>query len=387
MLYLLLYPLHETFRHLRFLRVLQYPSFRITMAFATALLLGLVMGPRLIRHLRLAQKGVANTRAYSPDEENERKKATPTAGGMLVVFALALSTLLFADMRVKYVWAALVVTVGFGFTGWLDDKLKISKRNSQGLKGRHKLFLQTLFFLVALYAFFFDPTRASHAWLSLDTNLTLPFVPTRVFQVDVAWLYLPFAYVIVVGTSNAVNLTDGLDGLAAGPAAVSAGLFTFLAYVAGVTINGFNIARYLNIPPVPGAEELAVFGAAVAGAVVAFLWFNAYPADVFMGDVGALALGGALGILAVFTKNEVVSAIVNGVFLAEIASVMLQVPFFKVTKAMSGNGQGKRLFLMTPIHHHFQKLPRPWPESKIVVRFWILAVMLAIVGVASLKLR
>jgi len=190
-----------------------------------------------------------------------------------------------------------------------------------------------------------------------------------------------------VGTSNAVNLTDGLDGLAAGPTVVSAGLFTFLAYVAGVTIAGFNIAAYLNIPHVEGAQELAIFAAAVAGAVVAFLWFNAYPAEVFMGDVGALALGGALGALAIFTKNEVVSAIVHGVFLTEILSVMIQVPYFKLTKAMSKDGQGKRLFLMTPIHHHFQKLSPPWPESKIVARFWIVSVMLAIVGVASLKLR
>ncbi len=386
MLYLLLYPLHEKYPWLRFLRVLQYPSFRITAAFATALALGLAIGPRLIRHLRLRQKGIANTREYSPDEENERKKATPTLGGLLILFALTISTLLFADLRVKYVWASLVVTLGYGFTGWLDDYLKISQRSSKGLAGRYKLLLQTLFLAVALYAFFFDASRASHAWLSINTDLTLPFVPTRVFEVDLGWLYVPLAYLIVVGTSNAVNLTDGLDGLAAGPVAVSAGLFTFLAYVAGVTIRGFNIAAYLNIPPVEGAQELAIFGAAVAGAVVAFLWFNAYPAEVFMGDVGALALGGALGILAIFTKNEVVSAIVNGVFLTEILSVMVQVPYFKVTKRLNG-GQGKRLFLMTPIHHHFQKLSPPWPESKIVVRFWIVSVMLAIVGVASLKLR
>ena len=379
MLYLLLYPLHETVPWLSWLRVLQYPSFRITGAFLTALLVGLVLGPRLIRYLRIRQKGIANVREYSPDEQNERKKATPTLGGLLILAGLTLATLLFADLRVKYVWAALVVTLGYGLTGWLDDYLKLSKRNSKGLPGRWKLLLQTFFFAVALWGFFFDAS-AGAPWLSIDTTLTLPFVSVKTFNVDLEWLYVPLAYFVIVGTSNAVNLTDGLDGLAAGPTVVSAGLFTFLAYIAGVTIAGLNIAEYLNIPHVEGAQELAVFSAAVAGASVAFLWFNSYPADVFMGDVGALALGGALGTMAVFTKHEFVSAIVHGVFLAEILSVMLQVTYFKFTG-------GKRIFLMTPLHHHFQKLSPAWPEPKIVVRFWIVAVMLVVLGVASLKLR
>lgn len=375
MLFLLLYPLHEKYTWLSWLRVLQYPSFRITMAFSLALLIGLAIGPRLIAYLRLKQHGISNVREDTPDT-HQRKKGTPTLGGLLILFALTVATLLFADLRVKYVWSALIVTLGFGFTGWLDDFLKLSKRNSKGLAGRYKLLLQTFFFLVALYGLFFDPS-AGAPWLSIDTSLTLPFVSTRAFNVDIEWLYIPFAFILIVGTSNAVNLTDGLDGLAAGPTIVSAGLFTFLAYVAGVTIAGFNIAAYLNIPHVAGAQELAVFAAATAGAVTAFLWFNAYPADVFMGDVGALALGGALGMLAMFTKNELMSAIVHGIFLTETLSVMLQVLSFKTT--------GKRIFRMAPIHHHFEKMGVP--ETKIIVRFWIVSVMLAIVGVASLKLR
>jgi phospho-N-acetylmuramoyl-pentapeptide-transferase len=377
MLYHLLFPLHDKVAWLSFLRVLQYPTFRITAAFATALLIGLLAGPALIRHLRLKQKGISNTREDSPDQENERKKKTPTLGGLLILFALTMATLLFADLSVKFVWSALIITLGYGFTGWLDDYLKMSKRNSKGLPGRYKMILLTLFFVIGLWGLFFDPSRP--AFLAIDSSLTLPFVSTRSFNVDIGWMYVLLAWTVIVGTSNAVNLTDGLDGLAAGQVVTSAALFTFLAYVAGVTIAGFNIAAYLNIPHVDGTQELAVFAAAVAGAGVAFLWFNAYPADVFMGDVGALALGGALGTLAVFTKNEFMSAIVHGVFLAEALSVMLQVTSFKFT--------GRRIFLMAPVHHHFQKLTPPWPEPRIVVRFWIVSIMLAIVGVASLKLR
>ena len=395
MLYLLLFPLHDTHPALSWLRVLQYPSFRITAAFATALLIGLAFGPRLIARLRRAQKGIANTREYSPDQENERKKATPTLGGLLILLALTLSTLLFADLRVRFVWASLIVTLGFGLTGWLDDHLKLSKRNSKGLPGRYKLLLQSSFFLLAIYGLFFDPSQP--ALLGLDTSLPLPFVSTRAYAEgavpELGWLYVPFAFCVIVGTSNAVNITDGLDGLAAGPALVSAGLFTLVAYLAGVAVKIVSprglvtIPEYLGIPDVPGAQELAIFAAAVAGAVVAFLWFNAYPAEVFMGDVGALALGGALGCLAVFTKNELVSAIVHGVFLVEIGSVMVQVPYFKLTKRFSADRQGRRLFLMTPLHHHFQKASPPWPEPKIVSRFTIVAVMLAIVGLFSLKVR
>jgi len=375
MLYLLLYPLHDKAGWLSFLRVFQYPSFRIVAAFAVALGIGLAMGPRLIAYLRFKQHGISNVREDTPDT-HQKKKGTPTLGGFLILTALTVSTLLFADLRVKFVPAALIVTLGFGFTGWLDDYLKLSKRNSKGLPGRQKMMLLTLFFAIGLWGFFLDTSKPA-PWLSLDTSLTLPFVSTKLFNVDIEWLYIPLAYIVIVGTSNAVNLTDGLDGLASGPTIVSASLFTFLAYVAGVTFRNESIAQYLNIPFVAGASELAVFAAAVAGATTAFLWFNTYPADIFMGDIGALALGGALGILAVFTKNEVVSAIVHGVFLAEAISVMLQVLSFKTT--------GKRIFLRAPIHHHFELLG--WPETKVIVRFWIVSIMLAVVAVASIKLR
>jgi phospho-N-acetylmuramoyl-pentapeptide-transferase len=358
--------------------VFRYPSFRIVMAFATALGIGLAIGPRLIAYLRLKQHGISNVREDTP-ETHQKKRGTPTLGGLLILFAATMATLLFADLQVKYVWSALFLTLGYGFTGWLDDYLKLSKRNSKGLPGRYKLLLLTAFYFGALYLFFFDP-HARAPWLSIDTHLTLPFVSTRSFDVDIEWLYIPFAYLVVVGTSNAVNMTDGLDGLAAGPTAVSATLFMGLAYLAGVNIpirGQANFAEYLHIPFVAGASELAVFAAAIAGAVIAFLWFNTYPAEIFMGDVGALALGGALGILAVFTKNEFMSAIVHGLFFVEIVSVMIQVFSFKTT--------GKRVFLRAPLHHHFELLG--WPEPKIIVRFWIISIMLAIVGVASLKLR
>lgn len=377
MLYWLLQsPHHSPWLH--WLWVFRYPSFRIVLSFATALALGLAIGPRTIAWLRFKQHGISNVREDTP-ESHQKKKGTPTLGGLMILFSLTVSTLLFADLEVKYVWSALLLTLGYGFTGWLDDYLKMSKRNSKGLPGRWKMVLLTLFFFGSLYGFFFNPHGAA-PWLSIDTNLTLPFVSTRTFDVDIEWLYVPFAYLVIVGTSNAVNFTDGLDGLASGPTIVSALLFTLLAYVAGLTIPVHgepNVAEYLHIPHVVGASELAVFAAAVAGSVVAFLWFNTYPAEIFMGDVGALALGGALGILAVFTKNEVMSAIVHGVFFGEILSVMIQVVSFKTT--------GKRIFRMAPIHHHFEKLG--WPEPKIVVRFWIVSIMFAIVGIASLKLR
>ena len=387
MLYLLLYPLHSKYPWLHWLHVLAYPSFRIVAAFSTALALGLAIGPRLIAYLRLKQHGISNVREDTP-ESHQKKKGTPTLGGLLILFALTVSTILFADLRTRLVWTALIITLGYGFTGWLDDYLKLSKRNSKGLPGRIKLVLQTLFCLAAFYGLFLN-TDGPAPWLSLDTHITMPFVPTRIFNPDLGWFYVPFAFfIIIVGTSNAVNLTDGLDGLAAGPTAVSASLFTLLAYVAGVTvriqvpspgteIQVQTVADYLHVPHVDGGAELAIFSAAVAGAVVAFLWFNTYPAEVFMGDVGALALGGALGTLAVLTKNEVMSAIVHGVFLTETISVMVQVASFKLT--------GKRVFKMAPVHHHFEKVG--WPEPKIIVRFWIISIMLAIVGVASLKLR
>jgi len=380
MLYHLLYPLAGK---VGVLNVLRYPSFRIIMAGLTALLLGLLLGPTFIERMRALQSGVSNVREDTP-ETHQRKSGTPSMGGTLILFCLSVATLLFADLRNRYVWAVLLVTLGFGAIGFADDYLKLARKSSKGLAGKRKLLLQLLVVLAVYYLFLTDlrfrPERG-FPFLSvgsyLDHHLTLPFVPLRHFDVSLGWAYLPFMAFVVIATSNAVNLTDGLDGLAIGPSIVSASTFLVLAYVAGTTIAGFSLAAYLRIPQIPGAEELAVYCAAVAGAGIAFLWYNTYPASVFMGDVGSLALGGGLGTLAVLTKNEVASAILHGVFLAETVSVILQVFSFRTT--------GRRIFMMAPIHHHFEL--KGWAEPKIIVRFWIISIMLALVALASLKLR
>jgi len=305
-------------------------------------------------------------------------------GGALVLFCLVMSTLLFADLGNRLVWAVLTTTICFGAIGFWDDYLKISKRNSKGLAGKKKLLWQTVIVLAVFYLFLTDlrfHTTGVFPWLRVgsyqDLHLTLSFVSTRFFEPMLGWIYLPFMLLVILGTSHAVNLTDGLDGLAIGPTIVSASTFAILSYVAGTTIAGFSVATYLRIPVIPGGSELAVFCAAMVGAGIAFLWYNTYPASVFMGDVGSLAIGGALGMLAVLTKNEVASAILHGVFLAETISVIVQVTSFKWT--------GKRVFKMAPIHHHFEL--KGWAEPKIIVRFWIISIMLALVALASLKLR
>ena len=306
-------------------------------------------------------------------------------GGALILLAVTVSTLLFADLGNRLVWAALLVTLGYGAIGFWDDWLKISKRNSKGLAGKKKLVFQVLVVLAVYYGVLTDwqlPARADAfpcvtVGSLVDLHLTLPFVPTQLFAPTLGWLYLPFMIFVVVATSNAVNLTDGLDGLAIGPTIVSAMTFLALSYVAGATIAGFSLAEYLRIAYIPGAEELGVFCSAIFGAGIAFLWYNTYPASVFMGDVGSLALGGGLGMLAVLTKNEVASAILHGVFLAETVSVILQVWSFRTT--------GKRIFRMAPIHHHYEL--KGWAEPKIIVRFWIMSIMLALVALMSLKLR
>src|SRR5438094_7709265 len=296
-------------------------------------------------------------------------------GGGLILSAMLVGTLLFADLTSRMVWAALIITLGFGAIGFADDWLKFSKRNSKGLAGRKKLFWQTVIVVVVIVVFFVDWKTGG---LRLDTRLAIPFVKVKTFNPALPWfIYLPLAFFVIVGTSNAVNLTDGLDGLAIGPVVVSALTFMLLAYLAGAVIKGLNIADYLLIPHIEGATELAVFSAAMAGAGISFLWFNTYPASVFMGDVGSLALGGGLGALAVLTKNEVDSAIIHGVFFGEILSVMAQVFWFKRT--------GRRIFRMAPIHHHFEL--QGWAEPKIIVRFWIVSIMLALIALASLKVR
>jgi phospho-N-acetylmuramoyl-pentapeptide-transferase len=380
MLYLLLYPMANRFT---VLNVLRYPSFRIVAAGLTAMVLGLLLGPWFIARMRRLQYGVSNVRADTPDS-HQVKTGTPSMGGALILLALVAATLLFADLRSRLIWSVLIVTVGFGAVGFADDYLKLSRKNSKGLPGRKKLAFQALIVLAVYLIFLTDwnfQLEASFPFLTvgtfLDTHVTLPFVPTRRLDWNLGWAYVPFMLLVVVGTSNAVNLTDGLDGLAIGPSIVSSMTFLVLSYVAGTTIAGFSLAPYLGIPPVHGAEELGVFCAAMGGAGIAFLWFNTYPASMFMGDVGSLALGGALGMMAVLTKNEFVSAILNGVFLVEAVSVIVQVASFRTT--------GKRVFRMAPIHHHFEL--EGMSEPKIIVRFWIASIMLALIALMSLKLR
>jgi phospho-N-acetylmuramoyl-pentapeptide-transferase len=380
MLYHLLYPLAGRFG---LFNVLRYPSFRIVAAGLVALLFGLLLGPFFIERMRLIQYGATNVREDTP-EAHRKKAGTPSMGGALILVAVTVSTLLFADLSNRLVWAALLVTLGFGAIGFWDDWLKITRRNSKGLAGRKRLVLEAAVVLVVYYAVLTDGQyhlEGAFPWIRVgslqDLRLTLPFVPTRLFEPNLGWLYLPFMIFVVVATSNAVNLTDGLDGLAIGPTIVSSMTFLALSYVAGATIAGFSLAEYLRIAWIPGAEELGVFCSAIVGAGIAFLWYNTYPASVFMGDVGSLGLGGGLGMLAVLTKNEVASAILHGVFLGETVSVILQVWSFKT--------RGKRIFAMAPIHHHFELMG--WAEPKIIVRFWILSVMLALVALMSIKLR
>ncbi len=380
MLYHLLYPLAGK---ISVFNVLRYPSFRIVAAGLTAMVLGLLLGPLFIERMRVFQYGSTNVREDTPDT-HQKKAGTPSMGGALVLFAVTLATLLFADLANRYVWAVLLVTLGFGAIGFADDWLKISRRSSKGLAGKKKLLLQALWVLAVYYGALTDwhfhlATRFPFLLVGsyVDLHLTLPFVPTKLFEPNLGWFYLPFMVFVILGTSHSVNLTDGLDGLAIGPTLVSAMTFLALSYVAGATIAGFSLAEYLRIAYIPGAEELGVYCSAIFGAGVAFLWYNTYPASVFMGDVGSLALGGGLGTLAVLTKNEFASAILHGVFLAETVSVIIQVASFKAT--------GKRIFMMAPIHHHFEL--KGWAEPKIIVRFWIISIMLALIALLSIKLR
>lgn len=346
----------------------RYPSTRVLLAAGFSLLLSIWTGPMFIRWLR----GMAFGQEVRDDgpETHKEKKGTPTMGGTFIIFSTLVPTLLWADLRNAHLWVVLVVFLGYGLVGFIDDYLKLSKKNTKGWPGRYKLIGETFVGLVALGILF--------GFTDYDTRLALPLVKPSTFSPDIGMgLYVVLALLVLLGTANALNLTDGLDGLAIVPSVISSSVFLVLAYAAGVTLSGFNLAAYLGIPHLPGATELAVFCAALAGAGLGFLWYNAHPAEVFMGDVGSLAIGGALGALAVVTKNEFVSAIIHGLFLAEAVSVILQVASFKLRK--------KRIFKMAPLHHHFEL--SGWPEPKVIVRFWIIAILLALVGLATLKVR
>ena len=344
-------------------RVFQYLTFRAILGALTALLISLLIGPVMIRRLSMNKIG-QSVRECGPESHYE-KAGTPTMGGALILVAIAVSTLLWGDLENRYVWVALLVTITFGIIGFVDDYKKVMQGNSRGLSSKAKLFWQSVFGLTA--AIFLYKT----AVLPAETELIVPFFKN--VMIEMGWAYVVLTYFVIVGTSNAVNLTDGLDGLAIMPTVMVASALGIFAYLSG----NVKFAEYLAIPYLPNSGELMVFCAAMVGAGLGFLWFNAYPAMVFMGDVGALALGGALGVIAVLVRQEIVLMIMGGVFVMETVSVIMQVVSFKLT--------GKRIFRMAPIHHHFEL--KGWPEPRVIVRFWIITVVLVLVGLATLKLR
>jgi phospho-N-acetylmuramoyl-pentapeptide-transferase len=360
MLYHLLYPLHNMFSGFN---VFKYITFRSSGAALTALIVSFVLGPSMIAWLRKLKVG-QHVRDDGP-QTHLTKQGTPTMGGLLIIAALASSVLLWSDLSNRYVWVVLFATIAFGGIGLWDDYRKVVKKRSTGLSAKEKFGLQiAASFLIGLFLYYFsgDPNAA---------HLTVPFMKKMI--IDLGWFYIPFTVVVMVGSSNAVNLTDGLDGLAAGLVGIAAIANSMIVYIGGNKV----IADYLKIQYIPGSGELTVFCGALFGASLGFLWYNAHPAEVFMGDTGSLSLGGALGALALVTKHELILIIVGGIFVVETFSVMLQVASYRLT--------GKRIFKMAPIHHHFEQIG--WPESKVIVRFWIVGILLALVSLASMKLR
>ncbi len=359
MLYHLLYGLHQ---HISVFNVFRYITFRIIYAGLSAFLISILLAPYVISALRYRQVG-QYIRRLGP-ETHKGKAGTPTMGGILIIAAVALSVLAWMDLRNFYLWVILLVMLGFSLVGFSDDWLKQKRKRNRGLSAGTKFLLQVLIATAAGLLLFFHP--------DFSTRVTVPFV--KDFFPDFGWWYLPFAVFVIVGASNAVNLTDGLDGLAIGPVIIASATYMIFAYVAGHS----KIATYLQISAVPGCGEVAILCGALAGAGLGFLWYNAYPAQVFMGDVGSLPLGAVLGTVALVTKQEFLLVIVGGVFVAEAVSVILQVGYFKWSK-------GKRIFKMAPLHHHFEL--KGWPEPKVVVRFWIVAIVLSLIAVSTLKLR
>lgn len=359
MLYHFLYPLHSLFGGFN---VFRYITFRCIGAAITAFLILLLVGPRFIQTMQRLQIGQV-VRDDGP-ESHFSKRGVPTMGGLLIIGAILFTTLLWVDLANAFTWLIMGVTLWFGMVGAYDDYRKIKKKNSKGLSARGKMALQLLAAAVIGVLLYRLP--------NYDSHLSFPFF--KDVNPDLGWLYIPFAVLVVVGASNAVNLTDGLDGLATGPTVITCSVYLMFSYLAGHA----GLAAYLQIPYVQGAGEVAVVCGAMVGASLGFLWFNAYPAQVFMGDVGSLSLGAALGLVAIIIKQEMLLAIVGGIFVMEALSVILQVGFFKV----SG---GKRIFLMAPFHHHFEK--KGWTEPKVVVRFWIISIVLGLTALATLKLR
>ncbi|MBN1957758.1 MAG: phospho-N-acetylmuramoyl-pentapeptide-transferase [Desulfuromonadales bacterium] len=358
MLYHLLYPLHTEYS---VLYVFRYITFRTIYATITALLISFILGPWLIATLQRMQIG-QTIRKVGP-ESHFVKEGTPTMGGSLILLAIIVPTLLWADLTNLFIWVTLMVTAGYGAIGFIDDYLKVVRKNSDGISARQKLFWQILIATLAAVLLYFSG--------NFETHLSLPFFKN--VNPDLGVFYIPFAVLVMVGASNAVNLTDGLDGLAIGPMIIAAATFLLLAYLAG----NAKLSGYLQITGIQGAGELSILCGAMVGAGLGFLWFNSYPAQVFMGDVGSLSLGGSLGAVAVITKNEFVLVIVGGIFVIEALSVIVQVISFRYW--------GRRVFRMAPIHHHFEL--KGWPEPKIIVRFWIISIVLALIALSTLKLR
>lgn len=341
----------------------QYLTLRSILGVLTALMISLMVGPWMISYL--SRYNIGQSIRNDGPESHFSKAGTPTMGGALILVAIIVSTLLWSDLSSRFVWIILFVTAGFGLIGWVDDYKKIVFGNSKGLSARYKYLWQSIIGLTAAFVLF------STAQLPIETQLIVPFVKSLVF--DLGWMYIVLAYFVIVGSSNAVNLTDGLDGLAILPTVLVGGALGIFAYATGNT----NFASYLGIPYIPGVGEIIIFCGAMVGAGLGFLWFNTYPAQVFMGDVGALALGAALGVIAVIIRQELVLFIMGGIFVVETISVVLQVASYKLT--------GRRIFRMAPLHHHFEL--KGWPEPRIIVRFWIITVILVLIGLASLKVR
>ena len=375
-----------------FLRVFQYITFRAVMAAMTALLLGVAAGPMFIRRLTALKIGQP-IRGYAM-QTHLSKSGTPTMGGVLILFSIAVATLLWFDLSNRFVWIVLLVTLGFGAIGWVDDWRKVVHKDPEGMRSREKYFWQSVIGLVAAFYLVFSISESSNSrvlelffgWVASGftvdlpphSGLLLPFFKEISYPLGVVG-FVVMTYLVIVGASNAVNLTDGLDGLAIMPVVMVGSALGVFAYVTGSSV----FSKYLLLPYIPGAGELLIFCAAMAGAGLAFLWFNTHPAQVFMGDVGALALGGALGTIAVIVRQEIVLAIMGGIFVVEALSVMLQVTWFRYTKRRYG--EGRRLLKMAPLHHHFEK--SSWKETQVVVRFWIITMLLCLIGLSTLKLR
>lgn len=360
----MLYSLAQYLTHFHSgFNVFQYLTVRGILGVLTALVIALIVGPKMIRYLSSYNIG-QSVRDDGP-ESHFSKAGTPTMGGALILVAIVVATLLWSDLSSRFVWVVLFVTIGFGAIGWVDDYKKIVHGNSKGLSARSKYFWQSVFGLSTALVLFYT------AKFPIETQLIVPFIKDII--IDLGWMYVILTYFVIVGTSNAVNLTDGLDGLAILPTVLVGGALGVFAYLTG----NINFSAYLGIPYVPGVGEMVVFCGAIVGSGLGFLWFNTYPAQVFMGDVGALALGAALGAIAVIVRQELVLFIMGGIFVVETVSVIVQVASFKLT--------GRRVFRMAPLHHHYEL--KGWPEPRIIVRFWIVTVVLVLIGLASLKIR